>query len=142
MQTDTQCARIRFVQLRCKDRLLGWPDAMSRRERYRRGQAIISRYYPITSYADCSNSQPWAFCLDSPCLIDQKNPSAANCICTETVNQGDYVIVNASGKYSPTSCDSGLYSSATVSDVNEITQFLQTHDTPLKALPITVYKGE
>lgn len=106
------------------------------------GQAIISRYYPITSYAPCSNNRPWAWCLNSPCLINPTNPAAATCICTETVNQGTYIVVNANGQYSPSSCDMGLYSSATVGDLDQITTFLQTHDTPLQALPITIYNGQ
>src|SRR5271169_4897612 len=27
------------------------------------GQVILSRYYPITSYAACSNDRPWANCV-------------------------------------------------------------------------------
>ncbi|MGO9449633.1 MAG: hypothetical protein ACLQDV_01120 [Candidatus Binataceae bacterium] len=103
------------------------------------GQAILSRYYPITSYAACSNSRPWAGCLDSPCLIDQDNPSTATCICTEMVNQGPYLVVDANGQYSPTVCDTGLHSSATIVESNQLTTFLKTHDTPLKPFPITIY---
>jgi hypothetical protein len=106
------------------------------------GQAIISRYYPISSYAPCSNDRPWSWCLNSPCLIDPNDSSTATCICTEMVNRGTYIIVNANQEYSPTSCNTGLYSSATVVDLNQITEFLRTNDTPLKALPITVYNGQ
>ncbi|HEX4211320.1 MAG TPA: hypothetical protein VHY56_13070 [Candidatus Binataceae bacterium] len=103
------------------------------------GQAILSRYYPITSYAYCSNDRPWANCLDSPCLIDQNNPSSATCICTETVNQGPYLVINADGQYNPATCTTGLHSSATVAGADALTRFLKTHRTPLRPFPIRVY---
>lgn len=106
------------------------------------GQVIYSRYHPITSYALCANARPWAMCLDSPCLIDPDNPSQAACICTLMENQGDYIFVDPSGQYSPSSCTTGLYSCATVVDVDQVTNYLKTHDTPLKALPIEVYDGQ
>ena len=56
-------------------------------------QAIFSRYYPITSYTPCSNDRPWANCLDSPCLINNGDPTAATCICTEMKNQGTYIFM-------------------------------------------------
>ena len=102
-------------------------------------QAIFSRYYPITSYTPCSNDRPWANCLDSPCLINNGDPRAATCICTEMKNQGTYILYDSAGKYSPTSCSTGLYSLATVEGADEITEYLQTHNTPLKAPPIKVY---
>ncbi len=105
------------------------------------GQAIVSRYYPITSYTPCSNDRPWANCLDSPCLVNQGNPSTATCICTEIKDQGTYLFYNPSGQYSPSSCDTGLYSLATVDGANQITQYLRTHHTPLKAPPIKVEDG-
>src|ERR1700678_2320504 len=39
-----------------------------------KGEIIYSRYYPIKSYAVCSNNRPWGWCLDSPCTIDKKDP--------------------------------------------------------------------
>lgn len=45
------------------------------------GQQIRSRYYPVKSYAVCSNDRPWAWCLDKPCTIDLNNPQAAACTC-------------------------------------------------------------
>ena len=35
------------------------------------GPQIRSRYYPVKSYAVCSNNRPWAWCLDKPCTIDK-----------------------------------------------------------------------
>jgi hypothetical protein len=103
------------------------------------GQSIISRYYPITSYAPCSNDRPWAQCLDSPCLINQGDPTTATCFCTEMKDQGTYLFYDPSGQYTPTSCDTGLYSLATVEGADQITEYLQTHNTPLKPLPIKIY---
>jgi hypothetical protein len=86
-------------------------------------QEISSRYYPIKAYERCSNDRPWAFCLDSPCIIDSINPSKALCLCSLLQNQGDYVAVKEG--QNPTSCTSGIYSSATVDDINQITDFLK-----------------
>jgi len=104
-------------------------------------QVVYSRYHPITSYALCSNDRPWTMCLDSPCTIDKNDPSVATCVCTEMVNQGDYIVVSADGQYSPSSCTTGYWSAATVVDVTQVTDYLATHDTPLKPLPIDVYLG-
>jgi hypothetical protein len=46
------------------------------------GKQIRSRYYPVKSYAACSNDQPWAWCLDKPCIIDENDPTKAACACT------------------------------------------------------------
>lgn len=105
-------------------------------------QAVFSRYYPITSYMPCSNDRPWANCLDSPCLINKGDPSKATCICTEMKNQGTYIFYSSSGQYTSTSCNTGLYSLATVDGANQITEYLQTHNTPLKAPPIKVVDGQ
>ena len=98
------------MQLRCQDRLLGGTGTMPNVQDTGEAQAVFSRYYPITSYMPCSNDRPWANCLDSPCLINKGDPSKATCICTETKNQGTYLFYSSSGKYTPTSCNTGLYS--------------------------------
>lgn len=88
------------------------------------GQLIRSRYQPIKSYARCSNSRLWAMCLDSPCVIDKNDKTKAKCTCSAVQNQGDYVVVpeNIEG------CTSGFISSATVVDVDTITDFLETQE--------------
>jgi|HubBroStandDraft_1064217.scaffolds.fasta_scaffold115405_2 hypothetical protein len=106
------------------------------------GWLLRSRYHPIASYALCSNSRPWAWCLDAPCVADKDNPSQAACECSVVANQGDYVIVNADGKYDGNSCTTGVYSSATVVQLDQITEFLKTHNTPLQPVPIEVYPGK
>jgi hypothetical protein len=106
------------------------------------GLQLRSRYHPISSYALCSNSRPWGWCLDSPCVADKNNPAQANCKCPLVANQGDYVVVNADGKYGDSACTTGLYSSATVDQLDQVTEFLAQHDTPLKPVPITVYPGK
>jgi hypothetical protein len=100
---------------------------------------LRSRYHPISSYARCSNSRPWAWCLDSPCVRDHDNPSQAECKCSVAANQGDYVIVNADGQYGASSCATGMYSSATVVQLDQVTNFLKTHHTPLHPVPIKVF---
>ncbi|CEG57941.1 hypothetical protein [Legionella fallonii] len=100
------------------------------------GQAVSSRYYPIKSYKVCTNDRPWAFCLDSPCIMDPQDPSKATCICSLAKNQGKYIIVPKG--HEAASCTQGIYSSATVDDVTQITDFLKTqpnlHPFPIKVL--------
>lgn len=100
-----------------------------------KGQLIYSRYYPIKSYVKCSNERPWAWCLDSPCWIDKKNPSKAMCACSLVKNKGDYIIVT--DKYADATCTSDLYSSATVKDANQVTDFLKGQK-DLQPFPIKV----
>lgn len=88
----------------------------------RTGQTIVrSRYHPIDGYARCTNDQPWAMCLDSPCVIDSNDPAKAtkaSCTCQVKRNQGDYLVTNA--------CTPGIISSATVLDLDKITDFMET----------------
>jgi hypothetical protein len=87
------------------------------------GWQILSRYFPIKSYAVCSNSRPWAACGDKPCLIDKNNPVAADCTCDLVKDLGPYVVVT--GEYTPATCSSGLISSATVRQTEQITEVLK-----------------
>ncbi|AUH72018.1 hypothetical protein [Legionella sainthelensi] len=90
-----------------------------------KGQIVKSRYYPIKTFAICKNDRPWAWCLDSPCTIDKKDPSKAKCLCSVVRNKGPYLIVT--NKYTKNTCTTGLYSSATVQGAEEITDFLKAH---------------
>jgi hypothetical protein len=87
------------------------------------GRSIVSRYYPVKAYAICANARPWANCLDSPCLIDKKDPSKATCTCTIAKNQTPYVIVT--NRYSKSTCTTGIISSATVAGSERISNFIQ-----------------
>jgi len=87
------------------------------------GQQIHSRYYPVKSYASCSNDRPWAWCLDKPCLIDKNNPEAATCTCDLVKNLGAYVIVTS--HYTPATCTSGIISSATIAQIDQATASLK-----------------
>jgi hypothetical protein len=103
----------------------------------REGQQIVSRYYPVHSYAACSNDRPWANCLDKPCLIDKNNPQAALCTCGVVKNLGEYVIVTS--EYNPAAtCTTGMISSATVPQVTQVTNYLKDHSTTLKPFAIDV----
>jgi len=86
------------------------------------GQEIHSRYYPVKSYASCSNDRPWAWCLDKPCLIDKNNPEAAICACDLVSNLGAYVIVTS--HYTPATCTTGIISSATIPQIDQATASL------------------
>ena len=105
-----------------------------------KGMKLRSRYHPIDSYARCSNSRPWGWCLDAPCTVDTSDPAHAACACKIVANQGDYVVVNANGQYDASSCTTGVYSSATIVELDQVTEFLKTHDTPLRPVPIKVTK--
>jgi hypothetical protein len=95
---------------------------------------LRSRYYPVKSYAVCTNDRPWAWCLDKPCTVDKTDPTKANCACTTAKDQGPYVIV---GDTNPATCTTGIISSATVTGIDEITDFLKG-TSELKPYPIKV----
>jgi hypothetical protein len=99
------------------------------------GDIVISRYYPIKFYAVCSNDRPWADCLDASCVVDKYDKKKATCACRPAAKQGDYVILPK--KYSADSCTTGTYSSATVTEVNQVTDFLKTQS-DLKPFEIKV----
>jgi hypothetical protein len=102
------------------------------------GQQITSRYYPVHSYAVCSNDRPWAWCLDKPCIIDNNNPEAALCACNVVKNLGDYVIVT--DKNTPDTCTSGVISSATVKAITQVTDYFENKTKKLPLFKIEVLK--
>ena len=102
------------------------------------GKQIKSRYFPVRSYAICSNDRPWAWCLDKPCIVDENDPEKASCACTTVRNQGPYVIVTDS--YSASTCTTGIISSATVTQIDQITDFLKS-ESKLRPLDIKVLSG-
>jgi len=89
------------------------------------GKQIVSRYYPIKSYAACTNDRPWAWCYDRPCIVDKSDPTKAVCSCNIVKNKGPYVMVAES--YNDSTCTTGFYSSATVDGLKEVTDFLKTN---------------
>ncbi len=99
------------------------------------GKQIVSRYYPIKSYAACSNDRPWAWCYDRPCIVDEDDPAKAVCSCNIVKGEGPYVMVAES--YDDATCTTGLYSSAKVKDLDAVTDFLKTND-DLKPFEIKV----
>jgi hypothetical protein len=102
------------------------------------GTQIRSRYYPVHSYAVCSNDRPWAWCLDKPCLVDKNNPQAASCTCDLVKNLGDYVIVTSD--YAANTCTTGVISSATVQQISQVTDYLKTKSKMLTPFDIQVLK--
>lgn len=98
---------------------------------------LKSRYSPIKGYIQCTNSRPWAWCLDKLCIVNRKSPSKAICACSVTKNRGPYVVV--ANRYFSTACTSDLYSSATIKDVNKISHFAKTQK-QIKVFPIKIYK--
>lgn len=99
------------------------------------GELVYSRYYPIKQYVSCANNRSWAWCLDKPCIVDKNDPSKASCSCTLAKNKGDYMIV--ADRYSPKACTTGIISSATVEQGQEVTDYLKTQKN-LKPFPMKV----
>jgi hypothetical protein len=94
------------------------------------GQKIPSRYVPIKSYVACNNKRPWAWCLDSACVVDhvdKNDPTkgTANCAC-RIATGAPYVYIRSDDSYSRAGCDKEYISSATVEDVFQVTEFLTT----------------
>jgi len=88
-----------------------------------KGTQVRSRYYPVKSYAVCTNDRPWTWCLDKPCIIDKNDPTKAACACTSVKEEGNYVIVTS--KYAASTCTTGIISSATVTQIDQVTDFLK-----------------
>jgi hypothetical protein len=105
------------------------------------GTQIVSRYFPIRSYAVCNNSRPWANCVDSPCIVDPNGSSFATCTCDLVQNQDQYIISNAVEQYSSNSCSTGIISSATLTGANQLTEFLKFND-KLHPFKPKVFTGE
>ena len=98
------------------------------------GAQIISRYYPVKSYAVCTDDRPWASCFDMPCIVDKNDPGKATCACQVVAGQGPYVMITKT--YTASTCTTGLYSSATVDELKRTTDFLKT--TKLKPFDLEV----
>jgi hypothetical protein len=113
-------------------------QACARAKETPNGTQIRSRYYPVHSYAVCSNDRPWAWCLDKPCLVDRNNPQAASCTCDLVKNLGDYVIVTSD--YTANTCTTGVISSATVKQITQVTDYLKTSSKTLTPFDIDVLK--
>jgi hypothetical protein len=103
------------------------------------GKQVVSRYYPIKSYAKCTNDRPWAWCYDRPCLVDKDDPTKAVCSCNIVKDAGPYVMVTDS--YNESTCTTGFYSSAKVDDLIKVTDFLKT-DEHLKPFDLKVVGEE
>ncbi len=103
------------------------------------GLQVLSRYFPIRSYASCSNSRPWANCLDFPCIVDPTNSLVATCTCAVEQNQGAYIAVNHEDQYDAASCTTGILSSATLTAANGLTAFLK-HNSKLPPFKVKVFQ--
>ena len=83
---------------------------------------INSRYYPVKSLVICDNTAPWGSCLDASCKI--QGDGKAECKCPVVNSIGSYVIVTDA--YTSTTCDSGIISSATFSQEQKVTTYLES----------------
>ncbi len=103
------------------------------------GKQVVSRYFPIKSYARCANNRPWANCFDKTCVVDPKDPSKATCTCSVKESEGDYVVVT--NAFTPKTCTTDLWSSATVSGLEEVTNFLKGQS-ELTPFPLNVVNAD
>jgi hypothetical protein len=88
--------------------------------------------------AVCEAPGKFAMCLDSPCVVDQKDTTKANCNCKLTASK-NYVVVKATA--SDAMCKSAIWSSATVDDVIGVTGFLFSQNPQqLKPFPINIVR--
>ncbi len=129
------------MRLRGAHRIFGRIDAVrggeeDERRALRFGRAI----FPFKSYARCANNRPWANCYDKECVVDPKDPSKATCTCSVKENEGDYVMVTNS--YSAETCTIGLWSSATLAQLDEVTTFIETHGDLLPHFPLKVLNAD
>jgi hypothetical protein len=97
---------------------------------------LMSRYFPVTGYlAACSNGRDWAWCLDKPCEIDKNDRSKADCACSVVKNLGTYVIGTTKigkSEYTKSTCTTGIISSATIQQIDQITDFIASQ----KQIPV------
>lgn len=70
-----------------------------------------------------------------PCLIDPSDPGKASCACKLVKDKGPYVVVTDT--YDDATCTTNLWSSASVTDVDQVTDYLKTND-DLKPFEIKV----
>jgi hypothetical protein len=70
-----------------------------------------------------------------PCIIDKSDPTKASCACKLVKDKGPYLVVTDT--FSDTTCTTDLWSSATISDVNQVTDYLKKNDN-LKPFDIKV----
>jgi len=95
------------------------------------GTPLPSRYFPIKSMVVCSSPKgteprPWAWCLDMPCTVD-KDTTTAKCECTKPPKEQraePFVFYPRKDSCDLSGCEEGIISSATVEDVQEVTEFL------------------
>jgi hypothetical protein len=79
--------------------------------------------------------RPWAWCLDSPCVVDA-DTSTATCLCTQVASTVQpYVVIQ--DHYDDATCTTDVWSSATVDSVLQISGFLQG-SRELPAEPIVI----
>lgn len=106
-------------------------------------QKVPSRYSPINSFVACTNNRPWAQCLDASCVVDhvdENDPTkgTAKCLCPKATSN-PYGYIPADGQYSRSGCQDKYISSATVSNIVVVTQFLTTPEgKDLPPSPITI----
>ena len=104
------------------------------------GKQVRSRYFPIKSYAHCANNRPWANCYDKECIVDKDDPTKATCTCSVKENKGDYVMVT--DRDTAETCTIGLWSSATITQLDEITTFIKTHGDLLPHFPLRILNAD
>lgn len=85
----------------------------------------------------CPNGTPWTWCLNKKCTIDPSNPKKAVCTC-DVKRSGEWITLG--GDCNTATCKTGYWSGASMSDVEEGSEFLARtlglEKPPLKWCPI------
>lgn len=74
-----------------------------------------------------------------PCIVDKSDPTKASCAYKLVKDKGPYLVVTDT--YTDSTCTTDLWSSATITDVNQVTDFLKT-SSELKPFELRVVNPE
>jgi hypothetical protein len=84
----------------------------------------------------CPSGTPWTWCLNKKCTVDPSNPKKANCLC-DVMRTGEWTTLG--GSCDTTTCKTGYWSGASLSDFQEgntfMTQALGLTKSPAKWCP-------
>jgi hypothetical protein len=69
----------------------------------------------------CPSGTPWTWCLNKRCTVDPTNPKKAICTC-DVVRTGDWMTLG--GNCDTSTCNTGYWSGAAMSDFAEGTNFM------------------
>lgn len=85
----------------------------------------------------CPSGTPWTWCLNKRCTVDPSNSEKALCIC-DVLRTSEWMTLG--GSCDTSTCKTGYWSGAALSDFNEgvefLTKALDIKDSPVKWCPL------